>query len=75
MSIVDTGTFRNTRVLHKSRLDLSRPDSVSRDVQHIIDPACNPVVSILITRSTVPGEVAARIRVHVHKKISKQDQQ
>src|SRR5262245_35168431 len=46
--------MRNERAL-----DLGGAEAVSRDVQHVIDAAGDPVVAVLVALRTVAGEVAA----------------
>lgn len=44
-------------VLEKSSLDLSGGQTVSRNVDDIVDTATDPVVAVVITASTISGEL------------------
>lgn len=55
----------NTRVLDQSRLDFSGTQTVTRDVDDIVDTTLDPDVAVLVPSSTVAGEVEAGIRAHV----------
>jgi hypothetical protein len=44
-------------VLEKSGLNLSGGQTVSRNVDDIVDTATDPVVAVVITASTISGEL------------------
>ena len=45
---------------HQGALDLRRAQPVARDVQHVVHPAGDPVVAVLVAPAAVAGEVEAR---------------
>ena len=53
---------------HEGALDLGRAQPVAGDVQHVVDPAGDPVVAVLVAAAAVAGEVLAlvgrKIRLH-----------
>ena len=51
--------FGHGRVRHQRRLDLGGAHAVAGDVQHVVHPAGDPVVAILITTAAVAREVHA----------------
>ena len=48
------------RMVHQRALDLHRADPVARHVEHVVHPAQNPPVAVLVQLGAVAGEVAAR---------------
>lgn len=44
-------------VLEKSSLDLSGGQTMSRNVNDIVDTTADPVVAVVITTSTISGEL------------------
>jgi hypothetical protein len=44
-------------VFKKSGLDLSSRQTVSRDVDHVVDTTANPVVSVVVTASAISSEL------------------
>lgn len=57
------GSLGNAVVLNQCRLNLSGRETVTRDVDDVVDTSSDPVVAIVITSSTVAGEVVAGIRL------------
>jgi len=53
----DDGGFGNLRVLDQSGFDFSGGQTVSRNVDNIVNTATDPVVAVLITASTVTSEL------------------
>src|SRR5262245_24857345 len=49
--------FRYTRMIDECALDLHRADSMSRHVEHIVDPAEQPEEAVAVTLGTVAGEI------------------
>ena len=47
------------RVRHERRLDLGRRDPVAADVHHVVDPAEQPQVAVVVELGAVAGEVPA----------------
>ena len=52
-------------MLKQGGLDLGRGQTVSRDVDHVVHPTTDPVVSILVATRSVTGEVEALVDVQV----------
>lgn len=52
-----TGTVVALTVLEKSSLDLSGGQTVSRNVDDIVDTTADPVVAVVVTPSTISGEL------------------
>ncbi len=44
---------------HEGALDLRGAQTVARDVEHVVDPAGDPVVAVLVAAAAVAGEVEA----------------
>lgn len=55
----------NTRVLDQSRLDFSGTQTVTRDVDDIVNTTLDPDVAVLVPSSTIAGEVEAGVRAHI----------
>src|SRR5207249_6655029 len=49
--------FGHVGVADQGALDLSRADPVPRDVEHVVDPADNPEVTVLVLPAPVSGEI------------------
>src|SRR3989338_3372268 len=49
--------FRDTGMLHEYALKFSRPDTVAGHIDHIINPAEDPEISVAILSCPVPGKV------------------
>ena len=47
------------RVVDQRRLDLGGRDAVARHVHHVVDPAEQPEVAVVVDLGAVAGEVAA----------------
>ena len=50
----------DARVVDERALDLDRRDAVARDVHHVVDPAEQPEVAVLVDPRAVAGEVDVR---------------
>jgi hypothetical protein len=61
----DDSRFGNLVVFKESGLDLSSRQTVSRDVDHVVDTTANPVVSVVVTASAISSEVVTLIDVEV----------
>ena len=55
----DYGSLSDGFVGHQGTLDLGGSQAVSCDVEDIVDTADDPEVSVLVTPSTVSGEIAS----------------
>lgn len=53
----DDGSFSNLGVLNQSSLNFSSGQTVSRDVDNIVNTATDPVVAVLVTTSTITSEL------------------
>ena len=53
------------RVRHQRRLHLGGRDAVPRHVHHVVDPAEQPQVAVVVELGAVAGEVAARVAAPV----------
>tara|TARA_B100000674_G_scaffold477395_1_gene472885 strand:- start:109651 stop:110247 length:597 start_codon:yes stop_codon:yes gene_type:complete len=51
--------FRHLMVSHQSTFNLCGAQAVAGHVDHIVDPAGNPVIAILIAAGTIPGAILA----------------
>ena len=54
-------------MLDERDLDFHRPDSMARDVQHIVDAAEHPEVAVVVALGAVAGEVEIRPPGHFVK--------
>ena len=52
--------LRHRGVVHQRALDFHRADPVPGDVQHVVHPAQDPPVAVVVQLGAVAGEVAAR---------------
>ncbi len=59
MGVADNRRLRDFGMCHKRAFDLGGAHAVARDVEHIIDPAGDPVIAIRITSAAITGEVIA----------------
>ena len=55
----DDGGLGDGVVLDQRRLDLGRRQTVAADVDDVVDTAADPVEALVITASTVSGELRA----------------
>src|SRR5215813_1704978 len=62
MRHADDCGFGYGRMLAERSLNLRRPQAMARDINHIVYPTGDPVVTILIPTTTVTGEVLPRIK-------------
>lgn len=60
----DSG-LSNTRMLNQSRLDFSGTQTMTGDVDDVVNTTLNPDVAVLVPSSTVAGEVESWVRAHV----------
>src|SRR5207237_9236425 len=65
VGVAHYGCFGNVNMRHERTLDLRRPKPMSRDVDHVIYTAGDPVVAVLIAATAVAGEIFAGIRLEV----------
>ena len=65
MREADHGGLGDLRVQHQGALDLGGAHAVAGDVDHVVDPAGDPVVAVLVAARAVAGEVVARVRGEV----------
>ena len=70
MGEADDGGLRNRRMCHERTLNLGGADAMAGHVQNIIDTSGDPNEAIFITSATVPGEIVARVWLHVHRQIA-----
>jgi len=56
----DDGSFGDGVVLDEGGFDLGRGETVTADVDHIVDAAADPVVALVITSSSVTRELERR---------------
>ena len=57
VGIADDGCLGNLRVRDQRTLDLGGAESVAGDVDHVVDPPGNPVITILIPARAVAGKI------------------
>src|SRR4051812_14368986 len=55
----DHRSFGHLRIAHESALDFCRADTMTGNVENVIDPADDPEITILILPATVAGEIAS----------------
>ena len=49
--IADDGGLGHLRVADQGALDLGGADAMARDVDHVVDPAGDPVVAVRVARA------------------------
>ena len=71
MRVSDHGGFSHVLMQHKRAFNLGRSQTVSRNVQHIVDSPRYPIVSVGIANAPVTCEVEARILAEIclHKSL------
>ena len=57
-------SFRTSRVQDQSRFNFSRRQTVSGNIDDVVNTTTDPVVSILVPGATVSGEVVALVNGH-----------
>src|SRR5262249_33859584 len=63
--IADHGGFRALRMRDERALDLGGAEPVSGHVDHVVDPAGDPVVAVFVAPTAVTGEVLAWVALEV----------
>src|SRR6185312_14419505 len=61
--LADDGRFGDARMRNERRFDLHRAESMTGDVQHIVDPAHDPEVPVLVAVSAVTRDVEAPLEL------------
>ena len=61
----DDGSFGHALVKHQRRFDLGGADAMARAVHHVVDAACQPIVSVFVAFAAVAGEVVAFVHLKV----------
>jgi hypothetical protein len=46
---------------HQRAFDLGRAHAVAGDVDHVVDPAGDPPIAVLVAAAAVAGEIFARV--------------
>src|SRR2546428_854750 len=57
--LADDGGLRDFRMTHQGRLDFHRADAMTRDIQHVVDPAHEPEAAVLVDARAVAREILA----------------
>ena len=57
--IADTGRFGDLGMRHQRAFDLGGADTVAGDVDHVVDPAGDPVIAVGVAARAVAGEILA----------------
>jgi hypothetical protein len=65
----DDCSFCDGVVLDQSRFNFGGRETVARDVDDIVDTTSDPVVSFVITSSSIPGELSELVAVSYTKKV------
>ena len=55
----DGGGFRDLGVTNERALDLRGAETMAGDVEHVVDPAHDPEITVLVPARAVAGEIAA----------------
>ncbi len=61
MRIADNGGFGNLGVRDERAFNFGCPKSVARNIEHIINTTCNPVIPVFIAAAAIAGEIFTRI--------------
>ena len=59
VGIAHDGGFGDFRVRDQRAFDFGRAHAVARDVDHVVDAPCDPIVAICVAFAAVTGEVVA----------------
>src|SRR5262245_42119409 len=65
MRIADYGGFRDLGMRDQCAFDLGGAEPVAGDIDHVVDPAGDPVVSVGVAPAAVAGEVLAGIGLEI----------
>ena len=57
--LADDGCLRDFRMVHERALDLHRPETMARHVEHVVHAPEQPVVAVLVSTRAVAREVGA----------------
>ena len=57
--VADHRGLGDERVADQGALDLGRAEPVAGDVEHVVDPAGDPVIIVLVAAAAVAGEIFA----------------
>src|SRR5438270_2879096 len=63
--VCDDRGLRDFRVGDERAFDLGGADTMTRDVDHVVDAAGDPIITVLVAPAAVAGEVKARIRLEI----------
>ena len=63
--IADHRRLGDERVADQGALDLGGAEPVAGDVEHVVDPAGDPVITVLVAAAAVAGEIFAAIGAEI----------
>ena len=61
VGIADDRGLRHFRVRHERQLDFRRAHAMAGDIDHVVDPAGDPVIAVRVAAAAVAGEVLALV--------------
>ncbi len=61
MWVANDRSFRNGMMRDECRLDFRRAETVTGNIEHVIDAAGNPVIAVVIAAAAVTGKILAFI--------------